>query len=209
LRLLARRVRDRVKWIDIIGVLDEFSDSLHRELDYRVEAHHIDRFRHNFLYAANQAGSVYAVRPDGTQTWHFHTRATIVPSPVLASDESLLLATKDGRLYALDPTGRLKWMFRAAESVTSPPAIAEDGTIYFATESWGEARDRLYALDRRGRLKRRVNTNGALAAHSGEFGHSVRRIPAAQSGPNRPLIPVHSGHPHSPSERSDAKAVRI
>jgi len=48
LRLLARRVRDRVKWIDIIDVLDEFSDSLHRELDYRVEAHHIDRFRHNF-----------------------------------------------------------------------------------------------------------------------------------------------------------------
>lgn len=48
LRVLARRVRDRVKWIDIMDVLDEFSDSLHRELDYRVEAHHIDRFRHNF-----------------------------------------------------------------------------------------------------------------------------------------------------------------
>jgi len=48
LRALAHRVRDRVKWIDVIDVLDEFSDSLHRELDYRVEAHHIDRFRHNF-----------------------------------------------------------------------------------------------------------------------------------------------------------------
>jgi len=48
LRALAYRVRDRVKWIDVIDVLDEFSDSLHRELDYRVEAHHIDRFRHNF-----------------------------------------------------------------------------------------------------------------------------------------------------------------
>lgn len=48
LRALARRVRDRVQWIDILDVLEEFAASLGRELDYRVEAHHIDRFRHNF-----------------------------------------------------------------------------------------------------------------------------------------------------------------
>lgn len=46
--MLAERVKDRVQWIDLVGVIQEFSDSLHRELDYRVEGRHADRFRYNF-----------------------------------------------------------------------------------------------------------------------------------------------------------------
>lgn len=45
---LAHMFREKVTFVDIVAVLQEFSDSLHRELDYRVEGRHIDRFRHNF-----------------------------------------------------------------------------------------------------------------------------------------------------------------
>ncbi|MDI6891834.1 MAG: AarF/ABC1/UbiB kinase family protein [Actinomycetota bacterium] len=46
--VLANRVKDRIKFVDIVGVVQEFSDSLHRELDYRVEGRHADRLRFNF-----------------------------------------------------------------------------------------------------------------------------------------------------------------
>lgn len=45
---LAHTFREKVTFVDIVAVLQEFADSLHRELDYRVEGRHIDRFRHNF-----------------------------------------------------------------------------------------------------------------------------------------------------------------
>ncbi|HDP70278.1 MAG TPA: AarF/ABC1/UbiB kinase family protein [Actinobacteria bacterium] len=45
---LAEMIKDRIKFTDIVGVVQEFSDSLHRELDYQVEARNADRFRHNF-----------------------------------------------------------------------------------------------------------------------------------------------------------------
>lgn len=45
---VANRIRERVGFIDVLGLTQEMADSLQRELDYRVEARHIDRFRHNF-----------------------------------------------------------------------------------------------------------------------------------------------------------------
>lgn len=46
--VLANLFKEKITFIDIVAVVQEFSDSLHRELDYRVEGRHIDRFRHNF-----------------------------------------------------------------------------------------------------------------------------------------------------------------
>lgn len=45
---VANRVREKVGFIDVLGLTQEMADSLHRELDYRIEARYIDRFRHNF-----------------------------------------------------------------------------------------------------------------------------------------------------------------
>ncbi|MCL5292262.1 MAG: AarF/ABC1/UbiB kinase family protein [Actinobacteria bacterium] len=45
---IAAKVQTRVDVVDLSSVVQEFSDSLHRELDYRTEARHIDRFRFNF-----------------------------------------------------------------------------------------------------------------------------------------------------------------
>ncbi len=45
---LSELLKERVPFIDLVGVAQEFSDSLHRELDYRIEGRHIDRFRENF-----------------------------------------------------------------------------------------------------------------------------------------------------------------
>jgi ubiquinone biosynthesis protein len=48
---LARMVKDRVdrlSFIDLVGLVDEFSRSIRRELDYGVEAHNADTFRRNF-----------------------------------------------------------------------------------------------------------------------------------------------------------------
>lgn len=46
--LLAKKVRKKITFVDIVAVAQEFSDSLHRELDYRVEGRHVDKFRLNF-----------------------------------------------------------------------------------------------------------------------------------------------------------------
>jgi ubiquinone biosynthesis protein len=45
---VAKRLGERITFVDTIGLVDELSQSLQRELDYRVEARNIDRFRHNF-----------------------------------------------------------------------------------------------------------------------------------------------------------------
>jgi len=44
----ATRLQKRVPHLDLRGLVSEFSESFQRELDYRIEARHIDRFRHNF-----------------------------------------------------------------------------------------------------------------------------------------------------------------
>ena len=46
-RLLKDRV-DRLSFIDLTALVDEFSRSIRRELDYGVEAHNADTFRRNF-----------------------------------------------------------------------------------------------------------------------------------------------------------------
>jgi len=46
-RLLKDRV-DRLSFIDLVALVDEFSRSIRRELDYGVEAHNADTFRRNF-----------------------------------------------------------------------------------------------------------------------------------------------------------------
>ncbi len=45
---IAEKARKKIDVVDFPSIVREFSDSLHRELDYRVEARHIDRFRFNF-----------------------------------------------------------------------------------------------------------------------------------------------------------------
>ncbi len=48
LYFLADRLKKRFPQFDLRGLVGEFDDSFQRELDYRVEARHIDKFRHNF-----------------------------------------------------------------------------------------------------------------------------------------------------------------
>ncbi len=48
IKFVARLIRARIEFVDIEGVVEEFVKSLNRELDYRVEAKHIERFHFNF-----------------------------------------------------------------------------------------------------------------------------------------------------------------
>ncbi|MCK4777609.1 MAG: AarF/ABC1/UbiB kinase family protein, partial [Actinomycetia bacterium] len=45
---LLERVKEKIHFIDIVGFTKEFSKSLHRELDYRIEAEQMRRFREQF-----------------------------------------------------------------------------------------------------------------------------------------------------------------
>lgn len=52
------------------------------------------------------AGSLYAVRPDGTLLWSFSTGLQVMASPAIGSgDGTIYVASWDGSLYALDPVG--------------------------------------------------------------------------------------------------------
>lgn len=44
----ARDHVDEMAWMDPVGIVDEFDRSLHRELDFTIEARVIDRFRKNY-----------------------------------------------------------------------------------------------------------------------------------------------------------------
>jgi len=55
MRSIAEWVVEHVEdldWIDPIGIVDEFSRSIRRELDFTIEAHVIEQFRQNFAEAA-------------------------------------------------------------------------------------------------------------------------------------------------------------
>lgn len=116
-----------------------------------------------------QAGSLYAINPDGTHKWRFQfplyglcRQIAGYATPAIADDGTVYVHTQagytpagpecisgDSYLFAINPNGTEKWhfQFNAGAGVfkgseLSSPAIAADGTIYATSADTG-----LYAID--------------------------------------------------------------
>jgi len=104
------------------------------------------------VYAATYAGSVYAVRPDGTVLWSRTPDGAgeVKASPAIGSDGSVYVATRSGRLYRLDgKDGRVLWMWQSETGgrINSSPVVDAAGSAYFGSEDGF-----VYAVGADGRL---------------------------------------------------------
>jgi outer membrane protein assembly factor BamB len=111
------------------------------------------------IYFGSVNDTLYALNPNGTLKWYYHTGRDIYSSPAIGSDGTIYFGSYDFYFYALKPDGSLKWRYDAGSSVHTSPAIGSDGTIYF-----GQMVNEYYpgyftALNPDGTLKWRYPTN--------------------------------------------------
>jgi len=84
------------------------------------------------IYISN-AGSVFAINPDGSQKWQLtlNSGGTCDCSPAISGDGTIYIPSGKNDFYALNPDGTLKWTYKAPNSFQySSPTIGQDGTIY-------------------------------------------------------------------------------
>jgi outer membrane protein assembly factor BamB len=132
-------------------------------------------------------GHLYAINPNGTIKWDFHTLGVVDSSPAIGANgtiyvgshrslkfygenQSVLLdqdSITTGFITAINPNGTLKWFTDLFGDVDSSPAVGSDGTIYVGSDSF-----HVYALNAiDGRIKwlyptrDKVKSSPAIAAN--------------------------------------------
>jgi outer membrane protein assembly factor BamB len=96
--------------------------------------------------AAQYSGVLYAIIPNGTELWEYHS-SRIVTSITVDDDGMLYYGHQEG-VNALYPNGTLKWTFLTGDIVQSTPAVDENGIIYFGSHDCN-----IYAVYQNGTLK--------------------------------------------------------
>ncbi len=106
------------------------------------------------IYVGSDAGSLYAINPDGDVNWNFLTGDCVLSSPAIGADGTIYVGSDDGNLHAIDPDGNRKWTFPTRDCVVSSPAIGPDGTIYVGSDDRN-----LYAINPDGTEKWAFHTD--------------------------------------------------
>jgi hypothetical protein len=80
-------------------------------------------------------GYLYALYPNGTLNWRFHTGGWIKGHPTIDSDGTIYVPSFDGNLYALYPNGTQKWStnYGGGDLASAGAVISPDGTLYVGT----------------------------------------------------------------------------
>jgi outer membrane protein assembly factor BamB len=91
--------------------------------------------------AGGQPGILYAVKPDGTEKWHFATKGQNAGPATIGKDGSVYFCS-DNILYALSTDGTKKWEFKTDGKFALSPVMAPDGTIYVVSD-----KGTLYAVE--------------------------------------------------------------
>ena len=81
--------------------------------------------------AANDALSEVDTTNGSTSTspWSFKTGKGIFSSPVIGSDQSILVGSADQYFYSIHPNGTQKWAFKTHEIIDSAAAVTDHGTV--------------------------------------------------------------------------------
>ncbi len=108
------------------------------------------------IYFGDKDYDVYAIYPNGTLKWTYHTDDWITSAPALAEDGTLYVGSWGDSLYAFNSTtGVRKWKLNLGDTIGSSPAIGEDGTIYV-----GDTGGRIWAVNPNGTKKWYYSTGG-------------------------------------------------
>ena len=85
------------------------------------------------IYFGSNDHNLYAVRPDGTEAWHYDAGAEVTTRPAFGPDGAVYFAAGQ-RVFCLEPDGRRRWVEDAGAAVGSSPALSPDGqNLYFGT----------------------------------------------------------------------------
>ena len=75
------------------------------------------------LYFGDEAGTLYALNPDGKLAWTYSTQASITSSPAMNDNEDIFFGSINGQCYALSQNGSLLWHFQTENSTINQTAI--------------------------------------------------------------------------------------
>lgn len=103
-----------------------------------------------------RANNVYAIKPDGTLKWVWHSHSTcwFETSPALGPDGTVYIQHNCLGLIALRRNGTLKWIisgYGGLGQAWDSPSVGPDGTIYIGNSDFY-----FYAIKPDGKLKWRV-----------------------------------------------------
>ena len=94
------------------------------------------------IYAGSSDGKLYAINPNGTVKWAFHTASYVSSSPAVGSDGTIYVGLMNGHFCAIDENGTQKWSVQTGGEIISSPTIGANGAIYVGSND-----GRLYAID--------------------------------------------------------------
>jgi peptide/nickel transport system permease protein len=85
------------------------------------------------IYLASDAGTLYALDPQGNILWQAGLPAGAVGSPALGKEGEIYVTDQNGSLSAFTPQGDRAWLFAppSTSRATTGPIAAPDGTIYY------------------------------------------------------------------------------
>lgn len=87
------------------------------------------------VYYGSDNFNVYAINPDGTQSWNFLTGAAVASSPVIDDDGNVYVTSHDYQLYSLSPTGTENWRVSQLDDSESSPLLTSDERVVVGSES--------------------------------------------------------------------------
>ncbi|MBI3974351.1 MAG: PQQ-binding-like beta-propeller repeat protein [Chloroflexi bacterium] len=134
----------------------------------------------NTTYVGTNAGSLYAIRSDGTQKWKvtLGEGRPVKGSPALGADGTIYAGSDDGKLYAIDPAGgTTKWTYQTGAPITSAPAVGGNGLIYAGSNDRN-----LYVLTRDGKLQSTFKTERAIEHSAPALGADGTLYVGSQDG---------------------------
>jgi outer membrane protein assembly factor BamB len=81
------------------------------------------------VFFASLDGNLYALQPDGSERWRFHTGGVTDSSPVLDESGNLYL-TVGACILSFDRNGKKRWDDCSPVTIDGAPAVAASGAVY-------------------------------------------------------------------------------
>lgn len=111
-----------------------------------------------YIGTKGQNDTFYAIYPNGTIKWNYHTGSIDYGSPTIGDDGTIYVGSSNGKLYAFNPDGTLKWSYSTTEIpysegvISTRALVGDNGNIFFA-----DFDGNLYSLNADGDLRWKVN----------------------------------------------------
>lgn len=87
------------------------------------------------VYFGTDAGTVYALNPDGSEKWDYATDARVQCALTVSPENEVYVVDDLGSLHALDANGALRWVYSLdyyTGAAFGAPILGPDGVVYYS-----------------------------------------------------------------------------